>query len=109
MPDAKSRTGHVPLARTPSDEELVLLGGGQGRVVAFGAQAGGQAVRGGARKSGALAEFGQTARGIGNRVQYPHGFVENADAAILSHREILTSRMLRLPAHVNSGCGGIEK
>jgi len=58
-------------------------------------QAGGQSVRGGARKPGAFAEFGQTARGIGNRVQYPHGFVENADTAILSHREILASRMLR--------------
>jgi 3-isopropylmalate/(R)-2-methylmalate dehydratase large subunit len=28
-------------------------------------------------------------------VQHPHGFVENADAAILSHREILTSRIVR--------------
>jgi hypothetical protein len=28
-------------------------------------------------------------------VQYPHGFVENADAAILSHREILASRIVR--------------
>jgi hypothetical protein len=28
-------------------------------------------------------------------VQHFHGFVEHADAAILSHREILASRILR--------------
>jgi hypothetical protein len=28
-------------------------------------------------------------------VQHPHSFVEDADAAILSHKEILTSRIVR--------------
>ena len=55
----------------------------------------GEPVRGGPRQSGAVAQFGQPARGLGDGMQYPHGFVEHADAAILSHREILASRMLR--------------
>ncbi|BBY96747.1 hypothetical protein MFAL_02140 [Mycolicibacterium fallax] len=62
-------------------------------------QARGQPVGGGPRQPGALAEFGQAARRLGDRVQHPHRFVEDADTAILSHREILTSRIVRLPAH----------
>ena len=58
-------------------------------------QSRGQPVRGGPGQSGAVAQFGQPARGIGDGMQYAHGFVEDADAAILSHREILASRMLR--------------
>ncbi len=60
-----------------------------------GFQPGGQAMRGGARQTGALAQFGQTARRLGDRVQYAHRFVEHADTAILSHREILASRIVR--------------
>ncbi len=36
-------------------------------------------------------------------MQYAHRFVQNADTAILSHREILTSRILRLPADSRGG------
>ena len=48
-------------------------------------------VRGGARQAGALAQLGQPARLGGRRPQHPHGFVEHADAAMLSHKQILTS------------------
>jgi hypothetical protein len=52
-------------------------------------------VCGGPRQSGALAQFGQPAGGLGHRVQYAHRFVEDADTAILSHREILAFRIVR--------------
>ena len=64
-------------------------------VGAGGAPAAGQAVRGGTRQSRALAQLGKPARRIGDRMQDAHGFVEDADAAILSHREILASRIVR--------------
>ena len=48
-------------------------------------QSGGQPVRGRAGQAGAVAQLGQAARGLGDGMQHAHGFVENADAAILSH------------------------
>ena len=54
-----------------------------------------EAVRGGAGQAGAGAQLGQPARLRGRRAQHPHGFVEYADAARLSHEAILTSRILR--------------
>jgi hypothetical protein len=55
----------------------------------MGLQAGGQPMRGGPGQAGSCTQLGEPAGGLGNRVQYPHGFVEHADAAILSHIEIL--------------------
>ena len=52
-------------------------------------------MRGRARQAGALAEFGQPAWRVGHRVQHTHRFVQHADAAILSHKEILTSQIVR--------------
>ena len=57
-----------------------------------------QPVSGGAGQARPFAKFGKPARRLGHRVQHAHRFVENADTAILSHREILASRMLRSPA-----------
>src|ERR1700757_812663 len=52
-------------------------------------------IRGGPGHPGSLAQFGQPARRFRDRVQHDHGFVEDADAAMLSHKEILASRILR--------------
>jgi hypothetical protein len=52
-------------------------------------------MRGGAGQAGALTQFGQPARRVGDRVQYTHRFIKHADAAILSHKEILTSQIVR--------------
>ena len=49
----------------------------------------------GARQAGAIAQFGQPAWRLGDRVQHTHRFVEHADTAILSHIEILASRNVR--------------
>ena len=54
-----------------------------------------QPMRGGARQAGAIAQFGQPAWRLGDRVQHTHRFVEHADTAILSHIEILASRNVR--------------
>ena len=48
-------------------------------------------VRRGAGQPGALTQLGQPARLGRGRPEHPHGFVEHADAARLSHRPILTS------------------
>jgi hypothetical protein len=58
-------------------------------------QSSGESMRGGARKAGALTQFGQPARRLGHGVQHTHRFVQHADAAILSHKEILTSQIVR--------------
>jgi len=55
-------------------------------------------VRGGPGQAGARAEIGQPAGGLGDGVQHHHGFVEHADAAILSHIEILTSHIVEYAA-----------
>ena len=44
---------------------------------------------------GAFAEIRQAAWGLGHRVKHAHGFVQHADAAILSHKEILSSQIVR--------------
>ena len=54
-------------------------------------------VRGGARQPGALAQLGQPDRLGRGHAQHPHGFVEHADPAMLSHKPILTSYDLRRP------------
>lgn len=61
-------------------------------------EARGQPMRGGSGQSGPFTQFGQAARRLCDGVQYAHRFVEHADAAILSHREILAFRIVRLPA-----------
>lgn len=62
---------------------------------AVGLQARGQPVGGGPGEAGPLHQFGQPTRRLRDRVQYAHRFVEHADAAIISHREILASRNVR--------------
>ena len=47
------------------------------------------------RQVGAFAEIRKAARGLGHGMQYPHRFVQHADAAILSHKEILASQIVR--------------
>jgi hypothetical protein len=59
-------------------------------------EGGRQPVRGGSGQSGSLTQFGQPAGGFRDRVQQPHTFVEYADSAMLSHKEILASRIMRL-------------
>ena len=58
-------------------------------------QARGKPMRGGTRQAGALAQFGQPTRRVGHRMQHTHRFVQHADAAILSHKEILASQIVR--------------
>jgi hypothetical protein len=63
-------------------------------------QTGSQPMRRGPRQSGAFAEFGQATAGLGDRVQHTHRFVEDADAAIvshiiISHMKILASQIVR--------------
>jgi hypothetical protein len=58
-------------------------------------EAGGQSMGGGAWQTGALAEFGEPAWRVGDRVEHTHRFVEYAYAAILSHKEILASQIVR--------------
>ncbi|EUA14078.1 transcriptional regulator, IclR family domain protein [Mycobacterium xenopi 4042] len=58
-------------------------------------EAGGKPVRGGPGQAGAFAQFSQAARRFRDRVQHTHSFVEHPDAAILSHKEILASRIVR--------------
>lgn len=53
-----------------------------------------EAVRGCSRKPGASAEIAERAGLLGHRVQNTHRFVENTDAAMLSHRSILSSRIV---------------
>ena len=55
----------------------------------------GQPVGGGSRQVGAFAQIRQAARGLGHSVQHSHGFVQHADTAILSHKEILASQNVR--------------
>ena len=55
----------------------------------------GESVRGRPRQVGAFAQIRQAARGLGHGVQHAHRFVQHADAAILSHREILASQIVR--------------
>ncbi len=55
----------------------------------------GEPVRGRPRQTGAFAQFGQSAGRLGDRMQQPHGFVQHADTAILSHREILAFQIVR--------------
>ena len=58
-------------------------------------QAGCQPVRCGPWQTGAVAQFGQSTWRFRDRVQHPHGFIENANAAIMSHIEILASHIVR--------------
>ncbi|BEK90086.1 proline dehydrogenase [Nocardia seriolae] len=60
----------------------------------MGLQAHGQPVRGGAGQAGAGAQLVEAAGLLGYGVQDGHGFVQNPDTAMLSHRTILASRML---------------
>ena len=55
----------------------------------------GKPMRGGPRQPGAFAQFGQATGRLGNRVQQSHGFVQHADTAILSHKEILAFQIVR--------------
>src|SRR5699024_6572710 len=55
----------------------------------------GQAVGRGPGQSGAFADLGQRAGRLGDRVEDVHGFIEHADAAMLSHESILTSHIVR--------------
>ena len=48
-------------------------------------QTGRKSMGGRAGETGAFAEFAERTGRLGNRVEHSHGFVENADAAILSH------------------------
>ena len=58
-------------------------------------QARGQPVCGGPWQAGALAKVGEPTRRVRHRMQHAHRFVQHADAAILSHREILASQNVR--------------
>ena len=55
----------------------------------------GKPVRRGAGQVGAFAEIRQPTGGLGHGVEHPHRFVQHADAAILSHKEILPSQIVR--------------
>ncbi len=58
-------------------------------------QRGRQPVCGGPGQVGSIAEFGQSAGRFRDRVQHANGFVEDTDTAMLSHKEIIASRILR--------------
>jgi hypothetical protein len=47
------------------------------------------------RQVGAFAQIRKAARGLGHGMEHPHRFVQHADTAILSHKEILASQIVR--------------
>ena len=65
-----------------------------------------QAMRRGPRQSGLLDQVAERARAGGYGIENGHRFVDDADAATMSHKAILASQYTRRQAQKGGACGG---
>jgi hypothetical protein len=65
-----------------------------------------QAMRRGPRQSGLLDQVAERARAGGYGIENGHRFVDDADAATMSHEAILASQYTRRQAQKGGGAGG---